>query len=128
MEKNKAFAFDRDGTLEWGNPPGPVKKHHLIFLKQLGYQIGGSGGQAEGEQYSNWKSNGIDPDFVVFKSDIYTLKPRYSKIIHIGDDITDRKVANRHKLGYMKPDEFVKWIRARTAKYKSSGGNPLALI
>jgi phosphoglycolate phosphatase-like HAD superfamily hydrolase len=122
----KAFAFDRDGTVTWGSPPGPIKKEYLLELRKLGYDIGGSGGQLPEEQYSNWGKQGIKPDFAVFKGDLSTLKRKYKSVIHVGDDVTDRQVARNSGFGYMTPEEFVAWIRKKMAKKylkKKANGN-----
>lgn len=116
LKKTKAFAFDRDGTLEWGNPPGPVKREHLIELRRLGYDIGGSGSQLPEEQYANWRNHGIEPDFAVFKSDLRTLSTRYESITHVGDDISDKEISRNAGFDYFTPYEFVLWIRRKIAK------------
>jgi len=116
ISAKKAFAFDRDGTLIWGNPPGPIDKIHLLELRKLGYSIGGSGGQLAEEQYRNWKDQEIEPDFIVYKPDLKTIKNRYKSITHIGDDISDKKIAKDAGLNYMLPEEFVIWIRKEIAK------------
>ena len=33
------IAFDCDGTLQWGSPPGPVKRAMLELLRALGYMV-----------------------------------------------------------------------------------------
>ncbi len=117
MGGKKAFCFDRDGTLYWGNPKGPIKKCHLISLKKIGYDTGAAGGQLAEEQYKDWKQEGITPDFVFFKGDIYNLKNRYEKVIHVGNDITDKEVASRAKFGFMEPEQFLIWLRQKLSKY-----------
>lgn len=103
----KVYAFDRDATLVWGNPPGPITKEHLLRLRELVYTIGGSGGQLPEEQYRDRRENGIEPDFAVHKANLATLKHRYGSIIHVGDAEDDRAYAETAGIGYMKPEEFV---------------------
>lgn len=121
MNKESTFAFDRDGTLIWGNPPGPIVKEHLLQTRKLGYDIGGSGGQPSDEQYSNWKNNGIKPDFTVYKPELSSLKKRYVKVTQVGDDILDKKIAADCGFDYMTPEQFVSWIRKKIANSKRLG-------
>ncbi len=95
MMVKKAFAFDRDGILIWGNPLGSIDKIHLLELRKLSYSIGGPGEQLAEEQYRNWKDQEVEPDFVVYKLDLKTIKNRYKSITPIGDDISDKKNRSR---------------------------------
>jgi len=106
----KAFAFDRDGTLEWGNPPGPITREHLEKVRSLGYAIGGAGGQAVEEQRRNWEENGIKPDFVVYKGDLPSLRGRFTEFTHVGDKEDDINWAQKAGAWYMAPREFVAWL------------------
>jgi hypothetical protein len=106
----EAFAFDRDRTLEWGNPSGPTTKEHLLKLRDLGYAIGGSGGQSPEEQMENWRGSGIEPDFMVNKMDLSVLNQRYKAVTHVGDDVTDKEIAESTGANYITPEEFVNWI------------------
>ena len=116
----KAYAFDRDGTLAWGSPPGPVTRAHLLMLKRLGYAIGGSGGQSPEEQYKNWRDNGVDPDFVVHKRGLHTLKGRFECVVHVGDSEDDRRSAESAGFGYMKPEEFILSLQSSLSQHESS--------
>jgi phosphoglycolate phosphatase-like HAD superfamily hydrolase len=104
----KCFAFDRDGTLIWGE--GPISRQHLLKLRGLGYYIGGSGAQHTDEQYRDWRENGIEPDFAVHKFDLASLKDKYDEITHVGDTQVDMACAQAAGFGYMTPTEFVKWL------------------
>ncbi len=118
MKKRKAFSFDRDGTLIWGRPKGPIKESHLLKVRKLGYEIGGAGGQLIKEQYRDWKNAGVIPDFVLFKGDIYRLENKYEKVVHVGDDITDKKIADKAGFYYMSPGRFITWLREKLSKYR----------
>jgi len=109
----KAFAFDRDGTLEWGNPPGPITKGHLGRTRALGYAIGGSGGQAAQEQERNWQENRSKPDFVVYKGDLPSLRGRFTELTHVGDREDDLNWARKAGARYMTPGEFMTWLESK---------------
>ncbi len=106
----QALAFDRDGTLMWGNPPGPISPEHLRKARRLGWAIGGSGGQEPEEQRGNWQAHGLEPDFAVHKRDLATLKAQYETVTHIGDALDDRQRAELAGVGYMFPHHFVTWL------------------
>jgi len=107
----KVYAFDRDGTLVWGDPAGPITKKHLLRMRELGHKIGGSGGQFPEEQYRNWCANGIEPDFAVHKKDLGVLKDKYKFVTHVGDAEDDKFYAAHFGIGYMAPQEFVAWLK-----------------
>jgi len=109
----KAFAFDRDGTLEWGNPPGSITREHLERTRALGYAIGGSGGQVAEEQERNWRENGIEPDFLVHKANLPFLRGRFTELTHVGDTEDDLNWARKAGAHYMRPEEFVAWLEGR---------------
>ncbi len=105
----KAYAFDRDGTLAWGDPPGPISCNHILRLRKLGHAIGGSGGQPLEERYQNWRDNGVEPDFAVHKAlDMTTL--RYDVVVHVGDADDDSGCARSAGIGYMDTKDFLVWF------------------
>jgi hypothetical protein len=109
----KAFAFDRDGTLEWGNPPGPITREQLERTRALGYAIGGSGGQVAEEQERNWRENEIEPDFLVYKGDLSSLSEKFTEFTHVGDAEDDINWARMAGARYMRPEEFIAWLEGR---------------
>ena len=106
----KAFAFDRDGTLEWGNPQGPITKEHLEKMRSLGYLIGGSGGQPSSDQSERWREHRIEPDFTVHKENLPEIRAKFSELTHVGDTQDDVEWAKKAKANFMYPDEFIVWL------------------
>jgi len=106
----RAFAFDRDGTLEWGDPPGPITREHLERTRALGYAIGGSGGQAPEEQERNWQEKGIEPDFLVHKANLPSLGGRFTELTHVGDAEDDLNWARKAGARYITPQGFLDWL------------------
>lgn len=106
----QVYTFDRDGTLIWGNPIGPIKKCHLLKMRKLGYIIGGSGGQEPREQYRNWRENGVEPSFAFKKRNLDTLKTKYEFVVHVGDNEDDKFYAKSFGINYMTPQEFIAWL------------------
>jgi SAM-dependent methyltransferase len=113
----KAIGFDRDGTLWYGDPPGPITKEHLKKAKAKGYVIGGSSGQSAQEQERQWRENNLEPNFVVTKSELPRLKDRFTKLIHVGDAQDDAEWAEKAGAHYMAPGQFIQWLNKVFDKY-----------
>jgi len=106
----KAIGFDRDGTLWYGDPPGPITKEHLERAGKKDYIIGGSSGQTVEEQQRQWRENGLEPSFVVTKSELPSLKNKFDELIHVGDDRDDAEWAQKAGAHYMTPSQFIQWL------------------
>lgn len=84
-------SFDIDGTLEDGNPPGPLPMDLVGKAQALGYLVGSSSDRTVREQVKMWANRGIQPDFVGHKHNLDQLAKRYpvGRRIHIGDTDVD---------------------------------------
>jgi len=87
-------SFDIDGTLEVGDPPGPISLDVVRSVQRSGHLIGSSSDRTLGEQRSMWQRNEIEPDFVGHKHRLETLRSfACARFIHIGDTLTDLQFA-----------------------------------
>lgn len=103
----RVFSFDRDNCLQpWG---GPITRETLIKLKRLDCIIGTGGGATADEQRSQWQEWGIEPDFAFTKGDLGKLREMYpdTEITHIGDDLTDKVIAQQFNYTYLTPAQFM---------------------
>ena len=57
-------SFDIDGTLEVGDPPGPIPLAAVRRTRDLGYTIGSASDRTRRDQEDLWATNGIAVDFV----------------------------------------------------------------
>ncbi len=89
------LSFDIDGTLEAGDPPGPVTMARVRRAKGLGYLIGSSSDRTLSEQRNVWRAHGIGVDFVSRKHELDALRARIgeARYIHIGDTTVDEHYA-----------------------------------
>src|ERR1700733_3224290 len=55
--------FDIDGTLEAGDPPGPITFAQVADVKARGYVIGSASDRTLSEQRAIWQQAGITPEF-----------------------------------------------------------------
>lgn len=88
-------SFDIDGTLEVGDPPGPLTLDHVRRAKQLGYLVGSSSDRTLGEQRDIWEKAGIEVDFVSHKHHLTTVRERFEveRFVHFGDTTSDEHYA-----------------------------------
>jgi hypothetical protein len=87
-------SFDVDGTLEVGDPPGPLPMELVRYAKRIGY-VGSSSDRTLSEQRSIWQNHDIEVDFVGHKHTMHQVRERFdcARHIHIGDTEIDRHYA-----------------------------------
>ena len=88
-------SFDIDGTLETGDPPGPITLDMVREAKARGYVIGSASDRTVAFQRRMWEDNGVEVDFVCHKhhlSDVI-VKWELTRLLHIGDTTVDEHYA-----------------------------------
>jgi hypothetical protein len=88
-------SFDIDGTLESGDPPGPLTLALVRQAQGRGWVIGSCSDRTLREQREMWLQTGVEPDFVVVKNNLRSVSDRYplGRFIHIGDSGVDEQCA-----------------------------------
>jgi hypothetical protein len=88
-------SFDIDGTLETGDPPGPLTLEMVRLAQSSGYVIGSASDRTVAEQEQMWKRAEIEVDFVGHKHMLPGIQGRFScrRHIHIGDTNIDERYA-----------------------------------
>jgi hypothetical protein len=89
------LSFDIDGTLEWGDPPGPLSLQMAVDAKARGYIVGSSSDRLLAEQRAMWATIDFDYDFVSHKHQLTEETSRFgcTRQIHIGDTELDKYYA-----------------------------------
>ena len=89
------LSFDIDGTLEVGDPPGPITMEMVRRAKANGFIIGSCSDRGIGAQQGIWDKHNIEADFVSLKHLLSDVKDRFEaeRYIHIGDRELDRQFA-----------------------------------
>jgi phosphoglycolate phosphatase-like HAD superfamily hydrolase len=89
------ISFDIDGTLEMGDPPGPLSVDFVRRTQERGHLIGSCSDRTIREQSAMWQAADILPDFVVVKNQLDSLRERFvfERSIHIGDTHVDAHFA-----------------------------------
>mgnify|MGYP001393840781 FL=1 len=88
-------SFDIDGTLEAGDPPGPITMSMVRKAEAHGCIIGSSSDRPLPVQQSIWDRYNIPVSFVSHKHDLPEVKSRFTaeEYYHIGDTEMDRQFA-----------------------------------
>jgi hypothetical protein len=88
-------SFDIDGTLEVGDPPGPLTLDLVRLVKERGHLIGSASDRTLREQRELWERHDITVDFVSHKHHLEAIRNRFvcGRFVHIGDTPTDQHYA-----------------------------------
>jgi len=82
----RLISFDIDGTLEVGEPPGPITLAMVKRAKALGYIVGSCSDRPVGLQRAMWERIGIVIDFAVLKHKMGDARTQFEadEYIHVG--------------------------------------------
>ncbi len=88
-------SFDIDGTLEAGDPPGPITMSMVRKAAAHGCIIGSSSDRPLPVQQAIWDRHNIQVNFVSTKQGLLDLKSRFAanEYYHVGDTDLDRQFA-----------------------------------
>ena len=123
------LSFDIDGTLETGDPPGPITLEMVIRARELGCIIGSSSDRSITSQRDMWARNNIEVDFVSNKHVLIEIKQRFEAdyYLHMGDRELDRQFAREAEFEFMWMDEAAgePWIAMKNGEVPqgASGGS-----
>ena len=81
------ISFDIDGTLEVGDPPGPLTMDMVRLARDKGFLIGSCSDRTLSGQRGLWAAHEIEVDFVVSKHMLPDVKAKFEAdtYVHIGD-------------------------------------------
>lgn len=88
-------SLDIDGTLEGGDPPGPIPLEFARRLQALGVLVGSSSDRTLTDQQRFWQAGGVEIDFTILKHQLPELPGKYDcgRYLHIGDTNQDQYFA-----------------------------------
>ena len=101
------LSIDIDGTLETGDPPGPVTLEMVKRAKELGCIVGSASDRSVTGQHNMWEKAGIEVDFCVNKHLLSDIKQRFEAdyYLHMGDRNLDEQFAREAEFSFMWQDE-----------------------
>lgn len=88
-------SFDIDGTMEFGDPPGPVSAEVARELVGRGYIVGVASDWPRSSQQPLWSRHGVEPEFVGGKHHLHEVKEQFAadRYVHVGDTDVDEHYA-----------------------------------
>ena len=104
------ISFDIDGTLEVGDPPGPLTMDMVRLVRDKDFLIGSCSDRTLSGQRAIWAAHDIEVDFVVAKHMLPDVKAQFEAdtYLHIGDrEDLDRQYALKAGFDFLWPDEAV---------------------
>ena len=120
------LSFDIDGTLETGDPPGPITLEMVIRAKEAGCIIGSSSDRSITSQRDMWARNNIEVDFVSNKHVLIEIKNKFEAdyYLHMGDRELDRQFAREAEFDFMWMDDAVSqpWIAMKNGELPPVAG------
>lgn len=107
------ISFDIDGTLEVGEPAGPLRLDFVRWVQEHGCVIGSSSDRTLGFQSGLWSRAGITTDFVSGKHQLTDVRIRFDcdRFIHIGDTRVDEHFAGIAGFTYVPVDDLAEKLR-----------------
>jgi len=88
-------SFDIDGTMAFGDPPGPISVALVAAIADLGHVIGSGSDRTSSDQARLWAAHGIEVHFTGGKHHLPAVRERHpaARYVHIGDTEIDRHYA-----------------------------------
>ncbi len=102
-------SFDIDGTMEFGDPPGPVSAAVARELVGRGYIVGVASDWPRSSQQPLWSRHGVEPEFVGGKHHLHEVKAQFAadRYVHVGDTDVDERYALLAGFDFLHVDELV---------------------
>lgn len=90
------ISFDVDGTLQFGDPPGPITPRTIKALQEARVVIGSASDRTVTDQTRMWRQASLKPVFIVVKNQLRTLPSSFpnSLLVHVGDRFADELEAS----------------------------------
>ena len=91
------ISFDIDGTLEIGDPPGPITLEMVHRARAHGFIIGSCSDRSATSQRAIWDLIELEADFIALKHTLDEVRGRLNveRYLHIGDRDLDRQFAEQ---------------------------------
>jgi len=102
-------SFDIDGTLEVGDPAGPIPLEVVRRARALGYIVGSASDRVKSDQRALFTAHSIELDFIGHKHTLDGVRERFhraTRFIHIGDGDADRHYAKLHGFEFYLPEDL----------------------
>jgi hypothetical protein len=100
-------SFDIDGTMEFGEPPGPVTVALVQSLLAAGIVVGSASDRTRTDQQQCWTACGVGVAFVGGKHHLDDVRTRFvaDRYVHVGDTHVDEHFAGLHGFEFVSVDD-----------------------
>ena len=100
-------SLDIDGTMEFGEPPGPVTVAIVRRLLAAGIVVGSASDRTRGDQEDCWRTRDVTVAFVGGKHHLDDVRARFSatRYVHVGDTHVDEHYAGLHGFEFVSVDD-----------------------
>ncbi|MBM3946662.1 MAG: HAD family hydrolase [SAR202 cluster bacterium] len=112
-------SFDLDGTLDFGDPPGPVGPAAIRTLQAGGTVVGSCSDRTALDQRRLWSMAGLSPMFVVVKSHLKILRSDFpdALLVHVGDRFADQLEAQSAGCLFVHVEEVSREVWRDSARF-----------
>jgi hypothetical protein len=96
-------SVDIDGTLEGGDPPGPVAIDTVRAVAGAGHVVGSASDRPRADQGAVWARHGVDVAFTRGKHHLPGVRQRFAaaRYLHIGDTDIDEHFARLARFEFL---------------------------
>lgn len=96
-------SFDIDGTLECGDPPGPVVVDVVRAVAARGHVVGSASDRPRADQVALWSRHGVEVAFTGGKHHLPDVRTRFpaARYLHIGDTDIDEHFARLARFDFV---------------------------
>jgi len=100
-------SLDVDGTMEFGEPPGPVTVEIVELLVLAGHVVGCASDRTRTDQEQTWARAGLALAFVGGKHHLDDVRTRFpaDRYVHVGDTHVDAHYAALHGFEFVGVDD-----------------------
>ena len=111
----RLVSFDIDGTMEFGDPPGPITIEVVHAARDAGWIVGSASDRTRRDQQLRWDERAVPVDFVSHKHHLVEVRARFEAVtcIHIGDTDVDQYYATQAGFRFFfdhESDDFIEAV------------------
>jgi hypothetical protein len=109
VRRQFVLSFDIDGTLDVGDPAGPLTFRTIAQAREQGHLVGTASDRTLDDQRNLWAAAGLEPDFVLLKHDLAGIRGSLEaeRYLHVGDTDRDRISASAASFEFLHVDDVV---------------------
>jgi hypothetical protein len=115
------LSLDIDGTMEFGEPPGPITVALVRELVDAGVVVGCASDRTRSDQQTTWDRYGLTLEFHGGKHHLHEVRARFGgapRYVHVGDTHVDEHYAGLAGFEFVTVDDPDAALQALAALLK----------